>query len=63
MTSRPGASLFPVVIPFVIALVGYFVLAEELGIPFAIPVGIVGSIAAAIALHGPIGKAIATLSR
>jgi hypothetical protein len=59
VTNRGGASLFPIAIPFVIALMGYFFLAADLGIPFAIPVGIVGSIAAAIALHGPIGKAIA----
>lgn len=59
MTDRGGSGLFAITIPFGIALVGYFVLAANLGIPFAIPVGIVGSIAAAIALHGPIGKAIA----
>ncbi|MGH7561232.1 MAG: hypothetical protein ACRENB_09430 [Gemmatimonadales bacterium] len=41
------------------ALAGYVFLAINLGIPFAIPVGIVGSVAVAIALHGPVGKAIA----
>jgi hypothetical protein len=59
MRDRGGASLFPIAIPFVVAVMGYIYLAEELGIPFAIPVGIIGSIATAIALHGPIGKAIA----
>jgi len=43
----------------VVALCGYFFLAARLGLPFAIPVGIIGSGAAAFALKGPIGQAIA----
>ena len=42
-----------------IGLFGYIILAVKLGIAFAIPVGIVGAVTTAIALHGPLGKAIA----
>lgn len=42
-----------------IGVFGYVVLSAKLGLPFALPVGIVGAIAAAVALHGPVGKAIA----
>lgn len=60
MTDRAGGSgLFALALPFVAALFGYFLLGARLGIPFAIPVGIVGAVATAIALHGPLGKAIA----
>jgi hypothetical protein len=41
-----------------IGLFAYIILSARLGIPFAIPVGIVGAIATAVALHGPVGKAI-----
>jgi len=40
-------------------VVGYVILAAKLGIPFAIPVGVIGSIAAAIALRGPLGQYLA----
>lgn len=59
MTDRGGSGLFALAVPFIAALFVYFVLGARLGIPFAIPVGIVGAVAAAIALHGPLGKAIA----
>lgn len=41
-----------------VGLFGYIILAVKLGIAFAIPVGVVGAVATAIALHGPLGKAI-----
>jgi len=59
VSDRGGAGLFVLMIPVVIATMGYVFLASRLGIPFAIPVGIVGSIAAGVALHGPVGKALA----
>ncbi len=37
---------------------GYVLLALNLGVAFAIPVGIVGAIATAIALRGPLGSAM-----
>jgi hypothetical protein len=40
-------------------IAGYVLIALSVGVAFAIPVGIVGAISAAIALHGPLGKAIA----
>ena len=45
----------------VAGIIGYFVLSLTLGRGFAIPVGIVGSLAlgAAVALYGPLGRAIA----
>ena len=42
-----------------VVLVGHVILALNLGIPYAIPTTIVGSIAAAIALRGPLGQALA----
>jgi hypothetical protein len=42
----------------VVALIGYVVLASHLGVAFAIPVGAVGSLAAVLALRGPLGKAL-----
>ncbi len=42
-----------------VGLFGYIIHSIKLGIAFAIPVGVVGAIAAAIALQGPLGKAIA----
>jgi len=41
------------------AVLGYVFLAARLGEGFAIPVGIIGAAAAAFALKGPIGQAIA----
>ena len=41
-----------------VILFAYIILSARLGIPFAIPVGIVGAVATAVALHGPLGKAI-----
>ncbi|HYN19502.1 MAG TPA: hypothetical protein VE078_00975 [Thermoanaerobaculia bacterium] len=41
------------------AIFGFVFLASRLGIAFAIPVGIIGAGATAVALHGPLGKAIA----
>ena len=41
------------------AVMGYTFLALNLGVAFAIPVGVVGAIAGAAGLHGPLGKAIA----
>ena len=42
-----------------VGLFGYIILSIKLGIAFAIPVGVIGAIAAAVALQGPVGKAIA----
>jgi hypothetical protein len=42
-----------------VGLFGYIILSIKLGIAFAIPVGIIGAIATAVALQGPLGKAIA----
>jgi len=42
-----------------VGVIGYVVLAAKLGIPFAIPVGVIGSISAAIALRGPLGQYLA----
>jgi hypothetical protein len=41
-----------------VGLFGYIILAIKLGIAFAIPVGVIGAIATAVALQGPLGKAI-----
>ncbi len=41
------------------AVIGYVILSARLGIPFAIPVGVVGAVAAMVALRGPLGRAIA----
>ncbi len=38
---------------------GYVFLSARLGVAFAIPVGVVGALAAAAILSGPIGKALA----
>jgi hypothetical protein len=43
----------------VFAAVGFTIIAVKVGEDFAIPVGIVGAIAAAIVLRGPLGKALA----
>lgn len=53
-----GAVLGPLSVLAGGALFVYLVLAAKLGIPFAIPVGIIGAGAAAIVLTGPLGKAI-----
>jgi hypothetical protein len=37
---------------------GFVVLSAKLGIAFAIPVGIIGAIAAGVSLTGPLGKAL-----
>jgi hypothetical protein len=42
----------------IVAVIGYVILAVKLGEGFAIPVGIVGSIAVTIALRGPLGRAL-----
>ncbi len=42
-----------------IATVGYTVAAMTLGVAFAIPVGVIGCIATAVVLRGPVGKALA----
>jgi len=39
-------------------IIGFVVLSAKLGIEFAIPVGIIGTIAAAVSLTGPLGKAL-----
>jgi hypothetical protein len=41
-----------------VTLFAYMILSIRLGIPFAIPVGIIGTVATAIILHGPVGKAL-----
>jgi hypothetical protein len=41
------------------AIVGYVVLALALGGRFAVPIGMIGAGAAALALRGPLGQAIA----
>ena len=41
------------------AIIGYVVLAAELGEGFAIPVAIIATISAAVILRGPVGKALA----
>jgi hypothetical protein len=40
-------------------IVGFVLVAITVGVPFAVPVGIVGAAAAAIILRGPLGQAIA----
>ena len=40
-------------------IVGFVLISVTVGVPFAVPVGIVGAISAAIILRGPLGKAIA----
>lgn len=42
-----------------VAAVAFAVTAVKLGVAFAIPVGILGVIAAAVVLRGPLGKAVA----
>ena len=42
-----------------VAGVGYVILAGRLGIGFAVPVGVVGAVGAAIVLRGPLGQAFA----
>ncbi len=59
MSDRWGMGLAALALPATLLIVAYGFLAINLGIPFAIPVGVVGSIAGAIALHGPVGKALA----
>ena len=39
-------------------IIGFVVLSAKLGIEFAIPVGIIGTIAAGVSLAGPLGKAL-----
>ena len=39
-------------------IIGFVVLSAKLGLPFAIPVGILGTIAAGVSLTGPLGKAL-----
>jgi hypothetical protein len=41
-----------------VAVIGYVILAARLGVGFAIPVGIVGSLAVTLALRGPFGRAL-----
>ena len=41
-----------------VGVVGYVVLAAKLGVAFAIPIGVLGLIAGAIALRGPLGQAL-----
>jgi hypothetical protein len=41
-----------------VAVIGYVVLAVKLGVAFAIPVGVIGCVAAAIVLRGPLGRAL-----
>jgi hypothetical protein len=41
------------------AVIGYVILAAKLGIPFAIPVGVIGAISAGIVLRGPLGQYLA----
>jgi hypothetical protein len=40
----------------VVAVIGYVILAAKLGVAFAIPVGVIGSLAAAVVLRGPLGQ-------
>ena len=42
----------------VVAVIGYVILAAKLGLGFAIPVGVVGALAATLALRGPLAKAL-----
>jgi hypothetical protein len=42
-----------------VAVIGYVILAAKLGIPFAIPVGVIGAISAGIVLRGPLGQYLA----
>jgi hypothetical protein len=42
-----------------VVLIGHVILALNLGIPYAVPTTIIGSIAAAVALRGPLGQALA----
>ena len=41
-----------------VAVIGYVILAAKLGVAFAIPVGIIASLAAAVALRGSFGRAL-----
>jgi hypothetical protein len=42
-----------------VGIVGYVFLAINLGVAFAIPVGVIGALATAAIMAGPVGKAIA----
>jgi hypothetical protein len=60
MSSRDIESLSMTVLGVVVAVaVSFAVVASRLGEGFAIPVGIVGSIAFAVVLRGPVGHALA----
>jgi len=43
----------------VAAIIGFSLVSVKLGIPFAIPVGIVGALAAGFVFNGPLGKLLA----
>ena len=43
----------------VVAVIGFTLIAVKIGEGFAIPVGVLGAIAAAVILRGPVGEALA----
>jgi hypothetical protein len=58
MTRPDGPNLKGWGLLSVVGLCGYVLLALRLGIPFAIPVGIISALSVAVVLRGPLGHAI-----
>lgn len=59
MKQDSGGGLRELGIVAIVLVAGHILVALKLGIPYAIPTTIVGAVAAAIALRGPLGQAIA----
>jgi hypothetical protein len=59
MKRAEGEMVGNLAVTVAVIAVAYTVAAVKLGIEFAIPVGIIGLIAAVIVLRGPLGKALA----
>src|SRR3990172_3639251 len=59
MDSGRSGGIFALLVLGLAAGWGYTFLASRLGVAFAIPVGVVGALSAAIILRGPLGDALA----
>lgn len=61
MDDRKSISAFTIPLGVIasVGIVGYVFLAWYLGLAFAIPVGVIGALATAAILTGPVGKAVA----
>jgi hypothetical protein len=60
MTRRMDDSALQAILALaVVAVIGFTLIAIKIGEGFAIPVGIVGAISAAVILRGPVGQALA----